>query len=176
MRRLTIASLLLALFVLAPAGCKSRKKARNTATVEDGQLVSVVNTGDPRAAAQLVRGFHAIENDAWRWAMKSFVVSLRRPTGAAQNGARLELKFVYPEVVFKKAGATTISATINGVALPPETYSAAGEGTYARDIPATALTTDPVTIEFSVDKAIPPGDQDLRELAIVVTSVGLLPK
>ena len=76
----------------------------------------------------------------------------------------------------RAASPTTISATVNGVALPPETYRAAGDGTYARDLPASALSTDPVTIEFSVDKAIPPGDQDLRELALVVTSVGLLPK
>src|SRR5712672_2848242 len=116
MRRLTIA---LMLVVIAAAGCRSKRKVRNTAVVEDGPLVSVVNAGDPRAAAQFLRGVYGIENDAWRWAMKTFAVSLRTPTGAAQNGARLELKFVYPEVVFSKAGAATISATVNGVALGP---------------------------------------------------------
>ncbi len=174
MRRLIVAVAMLAL--LASAGCKSRRKARGGAAADDGQLVSIVNVADPRAAIQLTRGFHTIENDSWRWAMKTFAVALRRPTGAAQNGARLELKFVLPEAIFSKVGPTTISATINGVALAPETYSAAGEGTYARDVPASALNSDTINVEFNVDKGIPAGDQDSRELAIIVTTVGLLPK
>lgn len=176
MRRLIATVPMLALLVLAPSACKTRKKPRLNPAEDDGQLVSVINVADPRAAVQLTRGFYALESDAWRWTMKKFAVTLRRPTGAAENGARLELKFVLPETIFNRVGPITISAIINGLALPPQTYSTSGDGTYARDVPASALTADAVAIEFSVDKGLPPSDQDARELAIIVTTIGLLPK
>jgi hypothetical protein len=43
-------------------------------------------------------------------------------------------------------------------------------------VPAEALTGDSVPIEFSTDKALPPGTVEKRELALIVTSVGLVPK
>jgi hypothetical protein len=172
MRRLTVAILLLALVF---TGCRSRKK-RVRVVEDDGQLVSVINMADPRGAVQLIRGFYAVENDAWRWVAKSFTVTLRPPRDAAQKGARLELQFDYPEVVFNRIGKITIDAKVNGLDLGPEAYSQAGKAVYARDIPAAALSGDAVAIDFSCDKSLVPSDQDARELSLIVTTVGLLPK
>jgi hypothetical protein len=166
---------LIALVAMAPA-CRTRKKARPQAAEDDGQLASIVNVADPHAAIQLVRGFYPVENDAWRWTTKNFTVMLRPPSGSAQNGARLELKFAIPDVIFDRVGPMTLGARVNGVDLGPETYSKAGEDAYTRDVPASALQGDAATFDFSVNRSLPPGDKDQRELAIIVTTVGLVLK
>jgi hypothetical protein len=178
MRRLTRLSAvfaLLAIVALAPA-CRTKRKPRAKVSDDDGQLASVVVVADSRSAVQLVRGFHNLEGEAWRWTMKSFTVTLRPPAGAAENGAKLELKFVLPEVIINRLGAMTLSAKVNGTDLPPETFSKTGDWVYTREIPASALHGDAVTVDFAVDKAIPPSEQDSREVAIIVTSIGLTQK
>ncbi len=166
---------LLAVVAIAPA-CRTKKKAHANVTEDDGQLASIVNVADPRATIQLVRGFHAVESDSWRWTMKNFTVTLRPPSGAAQNGARLELKFAIPDVIFDRVGAITLGARVNGVDLGPQTYSKAGEDAYTRDVPASALQGDAATFDFSVNKSLPPSDKDQRELSIIVTTIGLVLK
>jgi hypothetical protein len=175
MRRLMVVLPLLALVTLAPASCR-RKRKTPVAGADDGQLVTVLNVADPRAGVQLTRGFYGVEADSWRWTAKNFAVTLRTPTGAAQKGANLELKITVPEAIFAKTGPMTLSAKVNGMPLAAETFSKSGDFTYARDVPASALPGDIATVEFSGDKSIPPGDTDVRELAFIVTTVGLLPR
>jgi hypothetical protein len=62
---------------------------------------------------------------------------------------------------------------VNESELSPETYTQAGEFTYSRDVPAKLLSGDSVKVEFFLDKSLPPGAGDLRELGVVVTSAGL---
>jgi hypothetical protein len=124
----------------------------------------------------LIRGFHSLENDSWRWTMKNFTVTLRPPAGSGQNGAQLELKFAFPDAIFGQVGPMTLDARVKDIDLGPETYSKAGDATYTRDVPASVLAGDAVTFDFSANKGIPPSDKDARELAIIVTTVGLTPK
>jgi hypothetical protein len=173
-RRLIFAAVLLT-FVVLPA-CRYKRKARERAAINDGEPVSLLNVADPRAQFQLTRGFWTVEGGAWRWTMKNFTVTLRPPAGAVEKGATLELKGALPEVMFNRVGAMTLDAHLNGQDLGPETFSAAGDFTYRRDVSAALLNAPVVAIDFSTDKGLPPGDQDTRELALVVSSVGLLPK
>jgi len=176
MRRLTVSLLLIALVFTGDA-CRSKRRRSATAQVEDdGRLLTTVRIADPRSAVQLVRGFYGVEAEAWRWAMKKFAVTLRPPSGAAEKGAVLELRYSVPDVLLSKVGPITVSTIVNGLALPPETISRAGDGIYTQDVAASALRADGVTVEFSVDKALPPSEQDSRELALIVSSIGLLPK
>ena len=136
---------------------------------------------DPRAGAQLVHGFYLLEEDKWRWTASRFGVILRPPPSAAQGvpaqyGARLELMLTIPDVVVRELGSLTLSATAAQSPLAPEKYTKAGDYVYARDVPASALGGDSISIEFATDKAIPAGKIEQRELALVVTSVGLVPK
>jgi hypothetical protein len=172
-RRRGEACLALLILLLAPA-CKRREKIRVQQTEEDtGQLSSVIHTADPKAAAQLLKGFHSIEQNAWRWTMAKFAIVLRPPKNAQQRGATLSLKFSIPDPVIERLKTVSLSATIGGIALAPESYTQPGEFTYTREIEGRVLAGEAVNIEFTLDKAIPPGEVDQRELGIVVSSVGL---
>jgi hypothetical protein len=63
-------------------------------------------------------------------------VNLHPPARSAQQGAVLELHLTVPPPTIEKLGSITLSASIGGAALAPETYSKAGEYTYRRDVPA----------------------------------------
>jgi hypothetical protein len=165
------AFVLLAFVAFAPAACRRKKKGR---TREDG-LASVINLADPADSAQLVRGFSSVEADAWRWSTSKFSVVLRPPTGAAQNGAKLEMHFTLHDAVVGKLGPVTVSAAVNGTPVEPETFSQAGDLTYSHAVPASALGSDVVTVEFSTDKFLAPTDKDKRELALIVKTIGLVP-
>lgn len=163
------AALLMSFLVVGSTGCK-RKKRR--AQDEPAGLATMLQAADPRSATQLVRGFHDVESGAWRWTQKSFAVTLHPPAGASVKGATLVLKFVYPEVSLQKLGPITLTAKVGNEQLAPETVDSAGDKTYSRDVPASALKDDAVTVEFTLDKAIPPGTQDIRELGVIMNMVG----
>ena len=167
--------LLAALLASAPA-CK-HAEVRHVDTVEEApRLASSVRMGDSTMARQLAAGFYGIESGAWRWTMQKFAVTLRPPSHSAERGAVLELHLTVPPPSIEKLGSITLSASIGGTALAPETYSKAGEYTYRRDVPANLLAGDAVRIDFQLDKAVPPGDVDKRELGLVTASVSLVAK
>jgi len=103
-------------------------------------------------------------------------VVLRPPIGAAQSGATLVMALTVPQVAIDHAKSLTLSASIEGTPLPPETYTKAGQYEYKRDAPASALSKPAVRIQFSLDNAMPPAGAERRELGIIVASVGLQPK
>ncbi len=160
--------------LVAPLGCKRQRKVKVQQTEEEPpRLASMVHVSDPRSEGQLVSGFYTVEQNAWRWAQKKFSVILRAPLGGAQRGATLNLKFTIPDVITQKLGKITLSASVNGSPLKPDTYDKPGEYTYSRDVAPNLLTGDTVRVDFAVDKAIEPSEADARELAVVVLSVGL---
>jgi hypothetical protein len=170
-RRLVAVFALLALVSLSD-GCRRKKKVNAR---EDG-LASIVNVADPADSAQLVRGFSNVEADAWRWSTSKFSVVLRPPAGAAQDGAKLQLVFTLHEAVVKNLGAMTVNAAVNGTPVGAETFSAAGDYTYSHEVPASALGSDVVTVEFTTDKSLAPTEHDKRELALIVKTIGLVSK
>lgn len=179
MRRLTraFAALAMSAALLASANCNRRRTALVETVEEQGQqLMSVVHVADPNASIQLVRGFHDIEQNAWRWTRGSFAVTLKVPPGAAEKGAVLELRFVAPDPVIDRVKELQLAASVEGHAIEPETYSRPGEYTYSRELPATALANEAVTVEFTVDKFLAAGEVEPRELAVIVSSIGLMGK
>ena len=169
MRKLLIAALLLA----APA-CK-RAPVRHVDKVEEGpKLASSFQIGDSTMAKQLAGGFYDIESGAWRWTMHKFAVTLGPPARSAQQGAVLELHLTVPPSSIQKLGSVTLTASIGGTALAPETYTQPGEHVYRGDVPANLLTGDTVRVDFQLDKVVPPGDVDQRELGVVASSVRLV--
>ena len=159
-------------------GCKRRdRKIRVEQTEEDSvTMASLIRMSDPRAAPQLLKGFYNIEEKSWRWTMGQFAVALRPPRNAALNGATLHFKFTLPEAVLAKVKTVSISASVNGTPLSRETYTQPGEFDYARDVDAKLLAGDAVNVEFTLDKFIPAGAVETRELGVIATSVGFEPK
>jgi hypothetical protein len=172
MRSLTVA--LLVILAFAPVGCK-RRKAPLPQTMEDAppELAATVHMNDPKAAEQLISGFHQIENKAWRWTAREFVLVLRPPAGSAQLGAALQAHLTVPAVVIDKLTKVSLTSSIGGTALTTETYTKPGDYLYQTDVPPSLLRGGAVKVEFTLDQAIPASATDQRELGVIVSSVGL---
>jgi hypothetical protein len=138
-------------------------------------LSSTVYTGDPNSAPQLIGGFFQIEEYSWRWTAQRFSVVLRPPRGATGESATLAVALAVPDAVIAKLGNITLSAAIGPTSFSPETYTKPGSYTYKRDVPASLLTKEEVRVDFRLDKVMKPEGQDIRELGVVVTSIGLEP-
>jgi hypothetical protein len=168
---------LTAALVLAPAACKRHRKnaseARpSTAAQNAAAPSSLLSMADPKASVQLLHGFYDPEQGSWRWTAKQFSVVLHPPANAKNKGALLVLKLNIPEVSIQELKTLTLSANVNGRTLAPETFTKPGDYTYQRDVPASLLAGDMTTVDFLLDKAIPPGRFDLRELGVVAQAVG----
>jgi hypothetical protein len=158
------------------AGC-SNDKVPTKETVEEAptapKLLPAVNMGDPKAEKQLLSGFYAIEANAWRWTGKDFSVALKPLVGSAAQGATLDFELSVPQAAIDKLHNVTLSATVNGAALPPETFSHEGEASYKRELAPYLLAGDVVRVDFHLDKAMPPANGDMRQLGVVARSVAL---
>ena len=161
-------SLLLLTLAFAPLGCKRQQTGQGASA-----MASTIHMGDPQTAPQLTSGFYGIEQNAWRWTGRRFSLVLRPPLGASQKGATLQLRLTVPPVIVEKLKNVSLSATIGGSALPPETYTEAGNYTYTRDVAPPLLAGQSVRVDFQLDKSIPPSGADLRDLGLVVLSAGL---
>jgi hypothetical protein len=168
------------LFVIAMAcsltewGCRRREPIRLQETDEGSVgLSSQVQMSDPKAAIQLLKGFHAIEQNAWRWTMGQFSITLKVPAGAGQKGAALMAKFTIPDAVITNVKSTTLTAETAGNQIGVATYRAPGDYTFNADIPAKAITSDSVTVDFALSNFLPAGSVDQRELGLVVTMISL---
>ena len=163
-------TLILVPLLLTGSGCKRRHRSSG----QDQLIVSTVFAGDPSVASHFANGFWGVEANSWRWTAKDFEVDLSPPLHAEQRGAQLVMKLAIPDAVLQKLGTMQLSASIQGYKLDPETYNKSGQYTYTRDIPADKLRTDPARIQFSLDHALPPDSNDVRELGIIVSQVGLV--
>jgi len=171
-----IAAALVVVLVASAAACRRRPPQVDTVEDENQGALSVIQVAHPRATPQLLSGFHQVEQNSWRWTASRFAVLLGAPAGAQQNGARLEVRLTVPEPVISRRKSVTLSCSVEGTPLAPETYTREGEVTYERDVPAAALARPPVKVTFGVDKFLKAGEVETRELGIIISSVGLVPR
>jgi hypothetical protein len=166
------AAAIAALLGFSLAACKLTDTAGPQGTAAVPSLRTSVNVADAQTAAQLVSGFHQVENNAWRWTERQFTVNLATPR-PADKGAVLAVRLTIPPPTTDALKTITLSASVAGTDLAPETYSAPGDYVYRRDVPANLLAADSVRVNFRLDKALPPGSADRRELGVVVQSFSL---
>ena len=171
-RQILIAALPLVL--AACAGCDIGSPNLDGRTEEEPpRSAAEIQVADPRSTPQLVSGWYPIEQHAWRWTARRFAVNLRPPIQSANTGATLKLNFTLPDVVMSRFHSVTLSASVRGTRLAPETYDKPGKWAYARELPAALLQGREVRIDFELDKALPPGKVDRRELGLIADRVGL---
>ena len=125
----------------------------------------------PPSDFRLLQGWHRLELDSWRWTERCFVIEV--DTSAALAPAMLEFTFQLPPVLFETHPHFTLSARVNGTALPPQIYALPGRHKYSGSI--AALPAGPITVEFELDHAVGPTDADRRELGLIVEFKGPSP-
>lgn len=123
--------------------------------------------GPPRGF-RLRRGWHPLEDNAWRWSERIF--SMELDTSASLQPATLRFAFQLPEIVFARTPALNLAVRINGVPLASGIYSSPGKHQYVGSVPP--LDADTAIVEFELDHAIAPTDQDRRELGLIVDFSG----
>lgn len=174
MRKLIFVLVPLASLMLVSGACKRKQPVKVEVIEEEPPaLATVVHVADPKATIQLVKGFHELEQNSWRWTASHFTVALRPPRNSSERGATLQLKFSIADAVIDRVKSLTLRARSGKVDFAPETYAKPGEQTYARDVPASLLGGEIITFDFEVDKFLPPGPADQRELALIVSTIGL---
>lgn len=162
MRRLSVVALLLYI-----TGCSSGVEPP---TLDD--TATMLNVFDPRADKQLIKGFYS-DKVQGRWTSRVFSVILKPPPNAARKGAVLMLRFGLPGPSIHALHSIHLAAAVNGVALPPEEYVNEGEFDYVREVPASAFRgAGNATVDFTLDKALPPSDTEHRELGVVANTIG----
>lgn len=172
---MTRALLLFAALLCFGCGAAPLEPVEATPSVEPPALpLSVVHVADPRITDQLVEGFHHLEGNAWRWTERRFAVRLEPPPPVPFHSPTLELVFTVPETTIAALGSVTVSASLEGVGLGSVTISEPRENiVFTSGVPSKLIGTKPLLAEFSLDKAVPPSEQDARELGIVAISIAL---
>jgi hypothetical protein len=161
----------------APTTADSSGATRDpTAKTASPPVATSVAVANPDAPAQLVEGFYAVEDNAWRWTAKRFVVKLGTPPNAQTAGATLRFKLSLPEVALKRYEKLAISATVGNVPVAPQSFTSLGMNEYVVPIPASALPNPSVLITFMLDKSMPPSGADQRELGVIAHQFSLEPK
>jgi len=113
-----------------------------------------------RYSVKLLEGWYALEHNSYRWTERNFAVELRRPPSVNFSRLRFDFRLV-------GAGPISLSAKVNGIPVPPQTFSNEGDQSYLIQLPPEALNGGPIRILFSADRCLPPGI-DERELALLV--------
>jgi hypothetical protein len=140
---------------------------------EPPRLSSSISTSDQSIAVQLVSGWEKIEDNAWRWTNPHFSAVLRPPPGSSTRGASLQFHFFLPQVEMSRLKEVTLSASVRGFRLAPETYRTVGEAVYVREVPAAILSGDSVRVDFALDKPFVPGNGDPRILGVIAKRLSL---
>jgi hypothetical protein len=166
--------LLFASLALCFAACRSATPDLSGFTEEEPpRLSSSISAAERSVAAQLVSGWEDITDNAWRWTAPRFTAVLRPPPGSSSRGATLRFQFFLPAVEMSRLKELTLSASVQGFRLAPETYRAAGDAVYTREVPAVILAGDSVLVEFTVDKPFVPVKGDPRALGVVAKLLSL---
>jgi hypothetical protein len=124
-------------------------------------------------ARQLAAGIYGVENSDWRWTAGQFSIVLATPHGASTRGAELVFVFDIPDAIMRRTGPITLNAYLNHAAVGARTYTAAGAQRFSTMITPEFIRHSPVVIDFHLDRYVPAGVLEDRELGVVAYTVSL---
>ena len=137
----------------------------------DERAFCLVRSRAVRQQAHLLNGWHRIEPAGWRWTEGRFAVAFH--DCKRDGGPHLRLNFAIPESLADQLCPLKLAAAAGGRELGAATFASAGEHLFQTRVPEKLRECEPLVIEFTLDKSVPPGPVDKRELGVVVTSVEL---
>jgi hypothetical protein len=125
------------------------------------------------ATGQLAAGIYGVENSDWRWTAGEFSIVLATPPGASTHGADLVFEFYIPDAIMPRTGPITLTAYLNEAEIGATTYATAGVQRFSAMTAPELIKQSPVVIDFHLDRDIPRGVLDARELGVIARSVSL---
>jgi hypothetical protein len=136
------------------------------------EFLSYLHLGDIRSRAQLVSGWYAIEDGAWRW-MAPEAEAMLQPL--PDQALRFELQLFFPPDFMRRAGSpVTVSVMLNGKPFTSALYFEPGGHTVAKRVPPGLLTSPTTYVSIRVNPHIPPTATDQRALGAVVQGLGFV--
>ena len=168
-------------FVEAPAGLRvgwgelvldSNQPAPELPAAKPPETLSYLHLGDIRSRAQLVSGWYAIEDGAWRWMAPEAEATLHPLPDVA---AQFELQLFFPPDFMQRAGSpVTVSVALNGKPFTKALYFEPGGHTMAKRVPPELLTSPTTSVSIRVNPYVPPTATDQRALGAVVQGLGFV--
>ncbi len=134
------------------------------------EILYELNFGENIEASRLLRGLYDSEGP-WRWTARTFSVSLDRPN--AKPPLYVELDFALAKPLMDQFESVTLSASANGHDAGSEKFTEDGRYLFSKPLPAEALTSEKIQIDFELDKAQNQGGQGGRELGLIAVSLAL---
>ena len=128
-------------------------------------------TATPRLTTRVnfLAGFYPVEGST-RWTAKNFSILLQ-----AEPGEALVLHIFVPDAQIRNLGPITMTADLNGRALPAIAFPSSGQYAYTAALPPDALRAGVGVANFHLDQASVGVNGDARELGVIVTAVGFEP-
>jgi hypothetical protein len=171
------------LLLVATTGCADLMRRRNQQPAmisnEDvAQIQPVVHApaftmSDVDATRQLAAGIYGVENGGWRWTAGEFSIVLAAPRGTSTRGADLLFGFYIPDAIMRRTGPVTLTAYLNDMEVGASTYAAAGAQRFSAKIPPELISQSPEVIDFHLDRNVPGGVLESRELGVIAHTVSL---
>jgi hypothetical protein len=128
---------------------------------------------NPDETKQLAAGIYAVENSGWRWTAGAFSLVLATPRGAPARGATLVFEFDIVDAILRRTGPVTLTAYLNEMEVGAKTYGAAGAQRFSAMIPPELIRQSPAVIDFQLDRYVPGGVLEGRELGVIAHTVRL---
>ena len=118
--------------------------------------------------ARLAHGWHGRDSGGrhWRWTAGSFGLTI---SGEAAP-RKLKLDLYVPPQLTNRLGTITLTASCGGSVLKKQSYGKPGPQSF--EMPLPRLAGDP-QIDFTLDKCLPPSEDDGRELGVIVSDIVL---
>jgi hypothetical protein len=171
------------LLLVATTGCADLMRRRNPqpemiSNEDVAQIQPVVHSHsftmrNADATRQLAAGIYGVENSDWRWTAGEFSIVLATPRGDSTRGADFVFEFYIPDTIMRRTGPVTLTAYLNQAAIGATTYTAAGAQRFSAMTPPELIKQSPVVIDFHLDRNVPRGVLDTRELGVVALTVSL---
>jgi tRNA (mo5U34)-methyltransferase len=115
------------------------------------------------AHLRLISGWYDAEFAGWRWTKKEFSIGV--PDGGGRRWQRITMRLFLPPVLIERLGTIELRASEDGQELEPLLLREPGDHTFQRRLSGGQV------IRFSLDKALQPGELDVRELGVIVSSI-----